>query len=96
VRVHDTCVAAGVHLSIGGMLEAGIARAASIAVGALRGFDLPGDLGSSDRYFRPDVTAPHVLVAGELPVPTGPGLGVVPDPAVVEAATARCRVFRAS
>jgi len=93
VRVHDACVAAGMHLSIGGMLEAGLARAAMIAVGALDGFDLPGDLGASDRYFRPDITAPHELVDGGLRVPASPGLGVALDAAVVEAATARCRVF---
>ena len=96
VRVHDACVAAGVHLSIGGMLEAGLARAATIAVGALHGFDLPGDIGASDRYFRPDVTAPHVLVEGELAVPAGMGLGVELDPGVVGAASARCRAFRPS
>ena len=37
------------------------------------GFDLPGDLGASDRYFVPDLTAPHVLVDGELTVPDGAG-----------------------
>jgi len=96
VRVHDRCVGAGVHLSIGGMLEAGLGRAAAIAVGALDGFDLPGDLGASDRYFRPDITGPHELVDGELRVPTGPGLGVEIDREVVAAAAVRCRVFRPS
>jgi O-succinylbenzoate synthase len=96
VRVHDRCRAAGVHLSIGGMLEGGLARAATIALGALDGFDLPGDLGGSDRYFRPDVTAAHELVDGELPVPRGPGLGVELDREVVRSVTVRSRVFRPS
>ncbi len=96
VRVHDRCVAAGVYLSIGGMLEAGLARAAVIALGSLHGFDLPGDLGGSDRYFRPDITAPHELVDGELRVPTGPGLGCELDSDVVRARTVRNRVLRPS
>ncbi len=96
VRVHDRCVTAGVHLAVGGMLEAGIGRAAATALGALGGFDLPGDLGASGRYFRPDITAPVELVAGELPVPTGPGLGVEVDAEAVAAATARKRVFHPS
>ena len=80
------------HLSIGDA-RGGPRPGATIAVGALDGFDLPGDLGASDRYFRPDITAPHELVDGGLRVPASPGLGVALDAAVVEAATARCRVF---
>ena len=44
------------HLAIGGMLESGIGRASALAVAAMPGFDLPGDLGASDRYFR---AGPH-------------------------------------
>jgi O-succinylbenzoate synthase len=96
VRVHDRCLAAGVHLTIGGMLESGIGRAAAIALGALAGFDLPGDLGASDRYFAPDLTAPHLLVEGELAVPVGPGLGVELDDAAIAAARVRSQHFSRS
>ena len=95
-EVHDRCVAAGVHLAIGGMLESGIGRAAALAVAAMPGFDLPGDLGASDRYFAPDLCAPHLLRDGMLAVPSGPGLGVEPVAGVLERALARSAVFRPS
>ena len=50
-------------------------------------FTLPGDTSASDRYYETDVTAPFVLDAGHLDVPTGPGLGVVPLPEVLDAVT---------
>lgn len=75
-RVHDVCVAAGVGLWCGGMLETGLGRAANVALAALPGFSLPGDLSASGRYFAHDIVAPFVLEAGHLRVPTGSGLGV--------------------
>jgi len=77
-RVHDVCVAHGVPVWCGGMLETGIGRAANVALAALPGFTLPGDISASDRYFRTDVTLPFVLQEGRLGVPTGPGIGVSP------------------
>ena len=80
VRVHDTCIAAGVPVWCGGMLETGLGRAANLALAALPGFTLPGDLSGSDRYFTRDLTEPFVPHEGRLKVPTGPGLGVEPLP----------------
>lgn len=88
-RAVARCRAAGLHLSLGGMLETGLARAAHLALAATAGFDLPGDLGASERYFVPDLTVPHVLHDGALAVPAGPGLGVRPDPVVLAKATRR-------
>ncbi|GID28676.1 o-succinylbenzoate synthase [Paractinoplanes brasiliensis] len=82
-RIHDVCVANGVPVWCGGMLETGLGRAANVALAALPGFTLPGDTSGSDRYFRTDVTSPFVLSDGHLPVPTGPGLGVEPIPEVL-------------
>ena len=79
-RVHDVCAAHGVPVWCGGMLETGLGRAANVALAALPGFTLPGDTSASDRYFHRDVTEPFVLRDGQLSVPTGPGLGVTPDP----------------
>lgn len=79
-RIHDVCTAHGVPVWCGGMLETGIGRAANVALAALPGFTLPGDTSASDRYFRTDITDPFVLDAGQLPVPTGPGIGVTPLP----------------
>ena len=94
--IHDRCVEEGLRLSIGGLFEGGLGRAASIAVGALEGFDLPGDLGPSARYFADDITDQHVLVDGNLPVPTGPGLGVELRMDVVDSVTTRSRLFKRS
>jgi o-succinylbenzoate synthase len=79
-RVHDVCVAHGVPVWCGGMLETGLGRAANVALAALPGFTLPGDTSASDRYYRSDITDPFVLDDGHLPVPTAPGIGVTPLP----------------
>ena len=72
---------------IGGMYETGLARAANLALAACGdAFALPVDWSASDRYWDVDLTAPHVLRAdGTIAVPTGPGLGVSPDPDVLAA-----------
>jgi O-succinylbenzoate synthase len=94
--MHDLCQGEDLHLSIGGMLETGIGRAAALAVGALPGFDLAGDLGGSERYFAPDLTVPHELQQGRLLVPQGPGLGIEPIESVIGSARVRSRVFQVS
>lgn len=78
-RLHDLAVRRGVPVWCGGMLETGLGRAANVALAALPGFSLPGDLSASGRYYASDLTAPFELVDGHLVVPTGPGLGVEVD-----------------
>ena len=74
----------GIPVWCGGMLETGLGRAANVALAALPGFVLPGDTSASDRYYKQDVTTePFVLEDGYVRVPTGPGLGVEPDAAVL-------------
>ena len=88
-RVHDVCAANGVPVWCGGMLETGLGRAANVALAALPNFTLPGDTSASDRYYARDITEPFVLRDGHVAVPTGPGLGVLPDPdALAEVTTA--------
>jgi o-succinylbenzoate synthase len=86
-RIHDVCQANGVPVWCGGMLETGLGRAGNVALAALPGFTLPGDISASDRYYRRDVTEPFVLREGRLRVPTGPGLGVEVDEAVLREVT---------
>ncbi|MDX6743583.1 o-succinylbenzoate synthase [Actinocorallia sp. A-T 12471] len=88
-RVHDVCAAHGVPVWCGGMLETGIGRAANVALAALPNFTLPGDTSASSRYYATDVTEPFVLEDGCLRVPTGPGIGVVPDQGVLRELTVR-------
>jgi O-succinylbenzoate synthase len=89
-RVHDVCVAHGVPVWCGGMLETGVGRAANLALAALPGFTLPGDTSGSDRYYRTDITEPFLMSDGRLPVPSGPGIGV--DPLQAELAETTRRV----
>ncbi len=86
-RIHDVCVAHGVPVWCGGMLETGLGRAANVALAALPGFTLPGDTSGSDRYYHTDITAPFVLRDGHLDVPCAPGIGVQPLPAELDAVT---------
>jgi o-succinylbenzoate synthase len=94
-RIHDVCVANGVPVWCGGMLETGIGRAANVALAALPGFTLPGDTSASDRYFALDVTEPFVLEDGRLRVPSGPGIGVDPIPSVLDDITTSVGTVRA-
>ncbi len=86
-RVHDVCAAHGVPVWCGGMLETGLGRAANLALAALPNFTLPGDTSASDRYWSKDLTPPFVMESGHLAVPSGPGLGVSPEPSVLEEVT---------
>ena len=86
-RVHDVAAAHGVPVWCGGMLETGLGRAANVALAALPNFTLPGDISASERYWRQDITPPFRLEDGHLRVPTGPGLGVVPDPSALAEVT---------
>ena len=86
-RIHDLAVAHGIAVWCGGMVESGIGRAANVALASLPGFTLPGDVSASDRFYRTDITAPFVMQDGHLDVPTGPGLGVEPDMAILESLT---------
>lgn len=79
-KIHDLCVSRGVPVWCGGMLETGIGRAANLALAALPGFTLPGDISASARYFARDITSPFVLENGHIAVPDTVGIGVEPLP----------------
>jgi O-succinylbenzoate synthase len=81
--IHDLCLARGIPVWCGGMVETGIGRAANIALASLPGFTLPGDTSASDRFYTRDVTEPFTLHDGRITVPTGPGIGVTPIPDVL-------------
>jgi o-succinylbenzoate synthase len=75
--VHDVCLARGIPVWCGGMLESGIGRLANVHLQTLPGFTLPGDTSASSRYFEEDLVDPPVEVAsdGTITVPEAPGLG---------------------
>lgn len=83
-RIHDVAIANGVPVWCGGMLETGLGRAGNLALAALPGFTLPGDISATARYYVQDITDPFVITGdGEMSVPTGPGLGVNIDSAAL-------------
>lgn len=61
----------------GGMLESGIGRAHNIAMATLPGFELPGDVSASERYWEEDIIVPPVTVSsrGTIEPPSAPGIG---------------------
>lgn len=93
--VHDVCRAHKIPVWCGGMLESGIGRAHNIAMSALPGFTLPGDVSASRRYWREDIIQPEVTVnaQGRIVVPQSPGLGFMPDLERIEKATVRKETF---
>ncbi|MEN3315470.1 MAG: o-succinylbenzoate synthase [Acidimicrobiaceae bacterium] len=95
VEVHDAAVAAGLDLWCGGMLETGIGRGVLLALAALPGCTLAGDLSATGRWYADDLTPPVFLDAdGMLPVPTESGCGPVPDAASLAAVTVAVETLR--
>jgi O-succinylbenzoate synthase len=87
-RIHDLCRERGVPVWCGGMLETGIGRAANAALAAMDGFTMTGDVSASRRFWAEDiVTEPIEVVDGHVAVPTGPGLGVTLDRAMLDRVT---------
>jgi O-succinylbenzoate synthase len=90
-QVHEVCRAKNIPVWCGGMLESGIGRAHNIAMSALPGFTLPGDVSASQRYWRADIIDPEVTVSarGTILVPQAPGLGFEPKLERIEKVTVR-------
>ena len=92
--IHDVCAAAGVPVWCGGMLEAGVGRATNIHLATLPNFRKPGDTSSASRYFDEDIVEPFLeAAAGEMPLPSGPGIGVEVRLPVLDRFTAAREVF---
>ena len=94
-QVHDLCRARNVPVWCGGMLESGIGRAHNIAMSALPGFTLPGDVSASKRYWAEDIIDPEVTVSaqGTMIVPQTVGLGYAPNLKRIEKLTVRKESF---
>jgi O-succinylbenzoate synthase len=93
--IHDCCLAGGIPVWCGGMLESGIGRAHNIALSTLPNFVLPGDVSASKRYWRQDVIQPEVEVnpGGAIPVADGAGIGYAVDLPRIEYLTVRRETF---
>ena len=81
VAIHDLCLADGIPVWCGGMLETGVGRASNLALASLPGFVLPADISASERYYKRDITKERFVLNSDstITVPDQPGLGVTLD-----------------
>jgi O-succinylbenzoate synthase len=95
IAIHDLCLAQGIPVWCGGMLETGIGRASNLALASLPGFTLPGDISASDRYYDPDIAEPRFALNADstLDVPERPGLGVTVNIELLERLMLRTEVL---
>ncbi len=96
---HAECAAAGVPVFVGGFFEAGLGRAANLALAARLSRDatgLVGDLASPADYLSVDPCGYSPVVDGWVRVPTEPGVGRWPDTAVLDRLSVRRRWFPAT
>ncbi len=90
LRIQRYCLAEGLGLWCGGMLETGIGRAFNVALAGLPGFTHPGDISASRRYWERDIVTPEwTLDEGTIAPHPGPGIGVEPDRVRIEELTVR-------
>lgn len=94
-RIHDFCREKKIPVWCGGMLESGIGRAHNVHLAALPNFLLPNDISASRRYFETDLVEPEFALTshGTIPVPDGPGIGVMPQEDRIRAAELQRQVF---
>ena len=97
-RVHDVCLQRNIPVWCGGMLESGVGRAHNVAMSALSGFVLPGDVSASQRYWAEDIVEPEIEVGprGTIQVPQTPGLGYEVRRSRVNELTVRKQEWRAT
>lgn len=98
LAIHDLALKAGIPVWCGGMLETGIGRAHNVALASLPGFELPGDLSASERYWLEDIVEPPFTLddEGYIAVPGGDGLGVDVDVERLASLTVRAEVHRST
>lgn len=93
-RIQDYCRLHGVDVWCGGMLEAGVGRAHSIALTTLPGFTMPGDTAGSALYWEKDIITPEVTVEnGMIPIPDQPGIGYDLDQEAMQQFSVKTKAF---
>ena len=96
---HAECTAAGVPAFVGGFFEAGLGRAANLALAARLSQDatgLVGDVGSPADYLAVDPCGYPPVIGGRVSVPTESGVGSWPDAAILDRLGVRRRWFPAT
>lgn len=76
IKIHNFCKENNIDLWGGGMLEAGVARSASIAIATLPNFSLPADTRGSSDYFKKDIIEPEIVLKdGSIKLSEKSGIG---------------------
>ncbi len=77
LAVHDLCLASGVPVWCGGLLETGIGRGFNLAIASMPGFTLPADMSPARIFYAEDLVEPTFDIEpdGTIAVPTLPGCG---------------------
>jgi O-succinylbenzoate synthase len=94
VSMYERSIERGIVPWCGGMLESGVGRAALLAFAALPKFTITHDISASHRYFEYDVTSPFEIEEGQLRVPQGLGIGVIPWKEEIETSEQLAHVTR--
>jgi O-succinylbenzoate synthase len=98
-RAHAACREAGVAVFVGGFFEAGLGRAANLALAAhlaQGAVGLVGDLSDPASYLEVDPCGYPEIRRGWVEVPAGPGVGRPPDQEILAEKGARRRWFPAT
>jgi O-succinylbenzoate synthase len=94
-RIQQFAMENNIPVWCGGMLESGIGRAHNIAMSTLPGFNLPGDVSASARYWNEDIIEPPVTVSdkGTIRAPIEAGIGYTVNEELIERLTSRRETF---
>jgi O-succinylbenzoate synthase len=98
-QAHAACRDAGVAVFMGGFFEAGLGRAANLALAAhlaQSAVGLVGDLGDPRTYLEVDPCGYPEVRRGSVEVPVAPGVGRAPDQEILAEKGARRRWFPAT
>lgn len=94
-KIHDYAQQHGVGVWCGGMLDGGISMAHNIAVASLPNFIYANDINPVKTYFKENFLTEDFIrdANSQIPVPTGPGIGVNIDQKVFERLTVKKELF---
>ncbi|NMB64259.1 MAG: o-succinylbenzoate synthase, partial [Spirochaetes bacterium] len=79
-KMIELCRKSNIEYWVGSMMESGISKILHVHLASLKDTYIPGDLSSSNRYFKRDIIKPEIIVRnGIIKVPESYGLGVDVD-----------------
>ncbi|WP_010233897.1 o-succinylbenzoate synthase [Clostridium arbusti] len=76
-KMIELCRESNIEYWVGSMVESGISKILHVHLASLKDTYIPGDLSSSNRYFKRDIIKPEIIAKnGIIKIPKGYGLGV--------------------